>query len=97
MCQESQILQSIDDLHSEWSRMDKAARLGYLRGQWNRLNRMAYQYAMYLQGRVGMTQKEMEYAQRLVEMMNSVEAEGLKVEKDLKNDALNELMKAIMK
>lgn len=77
--------------------MDKAAKLGYLRGQWNRLNRMAYQYAMYLQGRVGMTQKEMEYAQRLVEMMNSVEAEGLKVEKDLKNDVLDELMKAIMK
>lgn len=93
----SNLLQSISHLHSECSKMDKVARLGYLRGQWNRLNQMAYQYATYLRGRVGITPEEREYAQRLVEMINAVEAEGVKVENDLKNDALKELMKAVMK
>lgn len=93
----SNLFQSISNLHSEYSKMDKVARLGYLRGQWNRLNQMAYQYATYLRGRVGITPEEREYAQRLVEMIHEVEAEGVKVENDLKNDALKELIKAIMK
>ncbi len=95
MSQDSQLFQSIDQFHSEYSKMDKVAWLGYLRGQWNRLNQMAYQYATYLRGRVGITPEEREYAQRLVEMINAVGAEGVRVENDLKNDALKELMKAV--
>lgn len=93
---DQQIFQTIEHLHSECSRMDKVARLAYLRGQWNRLNQMACQYAMYLQGRARITQTERDSAQRLIEMIKSVEAEGVKVENDLRNDALKELMKAIM-
>lgn len=96
MTQETKSIQAIDQLHSECSRMDKVARLAYLRGQWNRLNQMACQYAMYLQGRARITQAERDSAQRLIEMIKSVETEGVKVENDLRNDALKELMKAIM-
>ena len=97
MTQETKSIQAIDQLHSECSRMDKVARLAYLKGQWNRLNQMACQYAMYLQGRARITQAERDSAQRLLEMIKSVEAEGVKVENDLRNDALKELMKAIMR
>ncbi len=77
--------------------MDKAARLSYLRGQWNRLNQLAYQYGMYLQGRVVITQAERQYAQNLMEMLNSVEAEGTNVTNDLKNEVLKELTKILIK
>ena len=91
------IFQDIENLYSQWSLMDKAARLGYLRGQWNRLNQLAYQYGMYLQGRVGITQAERQYAQNLMEMLNSVEAEGTSVTNDLKNEVLKELTKILIK
>ena len=90
------IFQDIENLYSQWSLMDKAARLGYLRGQWNRLNQLAYQYGMYLRGRVGITQAERQYAQILMEMLNSVEAEEAKVKSDLRNEVLKELKKVLI-
>ncbi len=96
MTQDSQLVQSIEHLHSEYSSMDKVMRLAYLKGQWNRLNLMACQYAAYLRSRVGITQAEKDNAQRLVNMIESVAAEGVKVETELKDDTLKELMKAIM-
>ena len=78
----------IERLHSEWSRMDKVARLVYLKGEWDRLNQMAYQYGMYLKNRTSITQAERQYAQYLVDMINSVDADGAKVMNDLTNDAL---------
>lgn len=87
----------IERLHSEWSRMDKMARLAYLKGQWDSLNQMAYQYGMYLKNRTSITQAERQYAQYLIDMINSVDAEGTKVMNDLANDALKELFKGLMK
>lgn len=92
-----QLLQSIDQLHSECSRMDKVARLAFLKGQWNRLNQMAWQYGAYLQGRVGITQEERQYAQQLIDMINEVKAEGVKAENDLRNEMLKGLANALMK
>lgn len=92
-----QLPQSIDQLHSECSRMDKVARLAFLKGQWNRLNQMAWQYGAYLQGRVGITQEERQHAQHLIDMMNVVKAEGLKAENDLRNEMLKGLANALMK
>ena len=77
--------------------MDKVARLAYLKGQWNRLNQMAYQYGMYLKSRTSITQAERQFAQYLVEMMNAVDAEGAEVMNDLAKDALMELAKRLMK
>ena len=85
----------IERLHSEWSRMDKVARLVYLKGQWERLNQMAYQYGMYLKNRTRITQAERQYAQYLVDMINSVDAEGAKVMNDLRIDALKEIFKRL--
>ena len=88
--------QSIDQIHSECSKMDKVARLSYLRGQLNRLNQIAWQFGAYLQGRVGITQVERQYAQRLIDMIKEVEAEGMKVQDDLRSDVLKELARGLM-
>lgn len=83
----------IERLYSAWSRMDKMARLAYLKGQWDSLNLMAYQYGMYLKKRTSITQAERQYAQYLVDMVNSVDAEGSQLMDDLRNDALKEIIK----
>ena len=85
----------IERLHSEWSRMDKVARLAYLKGQWNSLNQMAYQFGMYLKNRTSITQAERQYAQYLVDMINSVDAEGAKVMNEFRNAALKEIVKRL--
>ena len=83
----------IERLYSAWSRMDKMARLAYLKGQWDSLNQMAYQYGMYLKNRTSITPVERQYAQYLVDMINSVDAEGTQLMDDLRNDALKEIIK----
>ena len=87
----------IERLHSEWSKMDKMARLAYLKGQWDSLNQIAYQYGMYLKNRTSITQTERQYAQYLVDMINSVDAEGAKVMNDLRNEAFKEIIKSLIK
>ena len=97
MSTDLQILQAIDQLHAECSKMDKVAKLVYLKSQWNRLNQMAWQYGAYLQGRVGVSESERQYAQQLIDMINVVKAEGVKAEHDLRNEVLKGLANAIMK
>jgi len=71
------------------------ARLAYLKGQWDSLNQMAYQYGMYLKNRTSITYAERQYAQYLVDMINSVDEEGSKLFNELRNDALKEIVKQL--
>ena len=88
----------IDRLHSEWSRMEKAARLGWLSREKIRLNRLANQFAQYIAINGGlMNNSERVYARKLLDMINSVDAEGSKVMDDLRNDAFKDMIKSIMK
>jgi len=88
----------IDNLHSEWSRMEKAAKMGWLIGEKIRLNRLANQFAQYIAISGGlMSDTERVYARKLLEMINSVDAEGSKMMDDLRNDAFKEIVKSIMK
>ena len=88
----------IDNLHSEWSRMEKAARLGWLSGEKARLTGLANQFSQYIYAKGGlMNDLERVYARNLLEMINSVDAEGSKVKDDLGNDAFKEIIKSIMK
>lgn len=91
----SYIFQYIDQLHSECSKMDKVARLAYLRGRRDRLDNMAWQLGAYLQGKVGITQAERQYAQMLIDMIKDVEAEGVKVGDDMRNEVLMEIAKVL--
>ena len=48
---------------------------------------------MYLKNRTSITQAERQYAQYLVDMINSVDAEGTQLMDDIRNDALKEIIK----
>ena len=88
----------IDRLHSEWSRMEKVARLGWLSGEEARLTGLANQFSLYIYAKGGlMNDSERAYARKLFEMINSVDAEGSKVMDDLRNDAFKEIVKSLMK
>ena len=92
------IFQEIDNLHSEWSRMEKAARLGWLSGERARLTGLANQFSQYIYAKGGlMNDSERAYARKLLDMINSVDMEGLKVMNDLRNDAFKEIIKSLMK
>ena len=88
----------IDNLHSEWSRMEKAARLSWLSGEKVRLTGLANQFSLYIYAKGGfMNDSERAYARKLLDMINSVDAEGSKVMDDLRKDAFREIVKSIMK
>lgn len=87
------IFQEIDSLHTEWERMDKSAKLGWLTGEKIRLNRLANQFAQYISIRGGFANDvERVYASRLLEMINAVDSEGAKVANDLAKDAFKDMM-----
>ena len=88
----------IDRLHSEWSRMEKAARLRWLSGEKARLTGLANQFSQYIYAKGGlMSDSERAYARKLLDMINSVDAEGSKVMDELRNDAFKEIIKGLMK
>ena len=88
----------IDRLHSEWSRMEKAARLGWLSGEKARLTGLANQFSLYIYAKGGlMSDSERAYARKLLEMINSMDAGGSNVMYDLRYDAFKEIVKSIMK
>lgn len=89
--------EEIERLHSEWTMMDKTARLGWLTGEKIRLNGLLNQMAQYVYARGGfLNNMEKAYAQKLIEMLQSVETEGAKVSNELKNETLKELTKALL-
>lgn len=92
------VFSEIDRLHSEWSRMQKAAKLSWLSGEKMRLIGLANQFSQYIYAKGGlMNDTERVYARKLLDMINSVEAEGSKVMDELRNDAFKEIIKSLMK
>ena len=93
-----QDFEEIERLHSEWLSKDKTARLGWLTGERMRLNRLLNQMAQYVYARGGfLNNMEKAYAQKLLDMLQSIEIEGAKVSNELKNEALKDLTKALLK
>ena len=96
MC--NNIFQEIDSLHSEWSMMDKASRLGWLTGERIRLNQLVAQFAQYINVKGGFSNDdERTYARKLIEMTQVVEMEGEKISNDLANEVIRELVKGLMR
>lgn len=85
---------TIDQLHSQWSMMDKAAKLVWLKQQQNQLDVLASQmsYSISLHGG-RMTDAEKQYAKKLLEMIDAVNAEGTKVSNEFRCDMLKEILK----
>ena len=90
--------EEIDRLHSEWSWMEKAARLGWLSGEKARLTGLANKFSKYIYAKGGlMNDSERTYACKLLEMINSVDAEGSKVMDELRKDAFKEIINSLMR
>ena len=76
------VFEEIGRIHSACSMMDKASRILYLKGLWNSLNQYALQVSVYLRKRSTITPAERACVQQLIEMMNEVQAEGLRTQRE---------------
>ena len=86
------IFYDIEELHSQWSLLDKTSRAAYLKREWNRLNQQAYQLGMYLHGKLNISPQERLAAQHLIDIINTVEAEGMKLREGISKDIIKKLL-----
>lgn len=87
----------IEQLHAEWSEMDNIAKFTWLSKEKIRLNRLANQMAQYVSANGGfMNNAQRANARKLLEMLNSVDADGARVINDLRSDAFKELAKGVL-
>lgn len=92
------IFDEIDNLHSQWTAMDKASRLGWLMGKRIRLTGMANQLALYVRASGGFANDaERAFAHKLLELIQAVDAEGAKAANELRNEAVKELAKHMIR
>ena len=87
------VFEEIGRIHSACSMMDKASKILYLKGLWNSLNQYAIQMSDYFRKRSTITLGERECAQKLIDMMNEVQAEGLRTQRELAGEYLSEIVK----
>lgn len=86
----------IDRLHSELSRMEKAAKLSWLSGEKARLIGLANQFSQFIYVKGGlMNDAERAHARKLLEMISSLDAEGAKAMNEIRNDAFKEIIKRL--
>lgn len=88
--------EEIENLHSQWSLLDKLGKLGFLKNQWNRLNALANELALYSIHNGGLTASEKNYARQLLDIIGSVESQAAELNRDISNDIRKEITKAIM-
>ena len=73
---------------------DKFSRLTYLRNEYQRLERMANDFGMYIQNKGGdVTLEERAQARHLLDLMNAVQSEGVEVSRDFSIEIQKELVK----
>lgn len=89
------MFEEIDKLHAEWSKLDKATRILFLKGQWNRLNRCAGQMSEYLRLKGTISPEERAFAQKLIDMINEVSAEGVKTQRELASEYVKGIVKML--
>lgn len=98
MTMNTNIFKEINALHSQWSAMNKASRLGWLMGERLRLNGLVNQLALYVRASGGfVNDAEKAYARELLEMIQEVDAEGFKTVNELRNEAVKELDKLLVR
>ena len=92
------IFEEIATLHSECSRMDKTTKLRWMMGERMRLGGLVDRLARQVRAAGGfVNDAEREYARELLEMMQAVEAEGAKTANELRNEAITELAKLLVR
>lgn len=91
-------LEKAEQLHAQWSILDKAAKVAYLQQQWQTINGIIIRVARYFSfaGRY-MSPEEAAQFNMLLEMRTSLRTEGQKATDELVNEALHELLKNLLK
>ena len=84
---------TLEQLHAQWSVLNKAGKIVFLRNQWNNLTQLAYQMSIYLKAKGSISLEEELQVNRLAEMIKSVEEEGIKTQRELSDECLKEIMK----
>ena len=77
--------------------MDKSTRLGWIMKEKIRINRLINQLARYIQINGGfLNDTERAYARKLLDMYQTVDAEGAKTVQELGTEALKELTRFLI-
>ncbi len=88
---------TIEKIHSEASLLDKAVRVGYLRGQYAKLSQMAREMEVYFRFKKSMTSYERTQAQHLIEMLTEVQAEGIQAQQELGKEVLKGIVAELLR
>lgn len=89
------MFEEIEKLYAELSKLDKVARILFLKGQLNRLNRCAGQMSEYLRMKGTISPEERVLAQKLIEMIDEVSAEGVKTQRELTGEYVKGIIKLL--
>ena len=87
------IIEQIDEAYSLWSIMDKAGKEMHLENMWQQMS-VAYQYLFQVYRNRGyLTSDETDYANKIRQMLLSLQNEKMKVDQDLANEMLKHIVK----
>ena len=77
--------------------MDMGSKLGWLIGEWMRLNGVANQLALYVRAAGGFVNDvERAYARQLLEMIHALDVEGTKTANETRNEVIKEIVKHLI-
>lgn len=94
--QDSNIIQQIEQFHSEWTRMDIAVRIGFLISKQQELNIWANSLVNNRIRRGYYTNEEIVAIQQLREIQSELDRHKAEVNQDIYNELRKEFLKAIM-
>ncbi len=95
---QSNLFDTIDHIHSEYSLKAKTDRIVYLRGQHQHLNNLANQMALYVSRNGGrMTPEEKIQVKQLLDMICEVERDGQIATNELLDDVKKEIIKNFLR
>lgn len=91
------IFEQFEDLYSKWSMLDKVGKEMQLARMWQQMSASYnYLFQMY-QNRGYLTPTEAKYADRISQMLMSIQNEKMKVDQDLANEMTKHLLKMKVK
>ena len=91
------IFEQFDEVYSRWSILDKVEKEMQLERMWQQMS-AAYNYLLLVyQNRGYLTPTEAKYADRISQMLMSIQNEKMKVDQDLANEMTKHLLKMKVK
>lgn len=87
-----------EQLHSQWSMLEKTAKFAYLKQEWQNINATIAKLTRYIRITGGkITPEQMSLFNNLLKMRDIYQSEGQKAEEDLINEVKQEVAKSFIK